>query len=90
MYVYAVAAMKGAAAAMKTEHGKIDIGEIEDLQDDLEDMMYLSEEVTELMGRSYGCVRTCVSADIIPPIVISMTTAREKDWRNRKRGMQAM
>lgn len=49
--------MKGAAAVMKTEHGKLDIGEIEDMQDDMEDYMYMTEEINELMGRSYGCVR---------------------------------
>ena len=51
-----VAAMKGAAAAMKTEHGKLDLGEIEDMQDELEDFMYMADEVNELLGRSYGCV----------------------------------
>ena len=51
-----VSAMKGAAAAMKAEHAKLDLGEIEDLQDELEDMAYVSEEINELMGRSYGCV----------------------------------
>lgn len=49
-----VGALKDASVAMKEQHAKLDIDEIEDLQDDLEDMTYMSEEINELMGRSYG------------------------------------
>jgi len=49
-----VAAMKTGLKQMKKEHKKIDIDEIEDLQDDMEDMLELADEVQETLGRSYG------------------------------------
>jgi hypothetical protein len=53
-----VGAMKEAASALKTEHGKIDLDELEDVQDDLEEAFYITDEVNELLTRSYGgCVQ---------------------------------
>lgn len=49
-----VAAMKTGLKQMKKEHKKINIDEIEDLQDDMEDMLELADEVQETLGRSYG------------------------------------
>ena len=39
---------------LQAEHKKLDIGAIEDMQDDLTDLMYDAEEINELMGRTYG------------------------------------
>ncbi|TKR87893.1 hypothetical protein L596_012223 [Steinernema carpocapsae] len=50
-----VAAMKGGLKAMKTEYKKIDIGKIEDLQDEMEDMLDMNNEIQEAMGRQYDC-----------------------------------
>jgi hypothetical protein len=55
-----VQAMKTAAVTLKQEHAKLDIGEIEDMQDDLADLMMDADEINELMGRSYGWVCRCV------------------------------
>lgn len=49
-----VAAMKGAAAALKVEHKKINIDAIEDTQDDLAEMMFDMNEIQESLGRSFG------------------------------------
>lgn len=46
--------MKAASKALKVEQKKINLSEIEDLQDDLEDMMEDMNEVSEVLGRSYG------------------------------------
>lgn len=49
-----VDAMKTGMKEMKKEYKKIDIGKIEDLQDDMEDMLELAGEVQETLGRAYG------------------------------------
>jgi charged multivesicular body protein 5 len=49
-----VAAMKGAASAMKVQTKQINIDDIEDVQDELADMMLDMNEVQESLGRSYG------------------------------------
>jgi charged multivesicular body protein 5 len=49
-----IAAMKDAAKQMKVEHKKIDLNEIEDLNDDLADMFEDMNEISETLGRSYG------------------------------------
>lgn len=49
-----IAAMKAASATMKLEHKKINLSEIEDMQDDLEDMMDDINDISETLGRSYG------------------------------------
>lgn len=49
-----VAAMKLGVKEMKKEYGKVNIDQIEDLQDDLSDMMEQANEVQEVLGRTYG------------------------------------
>jgi charged multivesicular body protein 5 len=49
-----VDAMKGGLKDMKKYYKKVDIGKIEDLQDDMEDMMEVANEVQETLGRQYG------------------------------------
>ncbi|KAF2357902.1 Snf7 family [Trinorchestia longiramus] len=49
-----VAAMKLGVKDMKKEFKKINIDEIEDLQDDMSDMLEQADEVQEALGRSYG------------------------------------
>ena len=49
-----VFAMQAAAVTLKAEHKKLDIGKIEDMQDDLQDLFEDMNEITETMGRSYG------------------------------------
>ncbi|KAL4108732.1 hypothetical protein PRIC1_000441 [Phytophthora ramorum] len=49
-----VAAMKSAAVQLKAETQKIDISELEDVQDDMADLMEDMNEIQEIMGRSYG------------------------------------
>jgi charged multivesicular body protein 5 len=49
-----VAAMKGGMKEMKKEYKKMDIGKIENMQDEMADMMEDANEIQEVMGRSYG------------------------------------
>merc|ERR1712209_172006 len=49
-----VNAMKMGVKEMKKEFKNINIGKIEDLQDDLSDMLEEANEVQEVLGRSYG------------------------------------
>lgn len=49
-----VAAMKAGAKELKKEYKGINVGKIEDLQDDLADLMLDAEEVNEVLGRNYG------------------------------------
>jgi len=49
-----VDAMKLGVKEMKKEYKKVDIGKIEDLQDEMEDMLELAGEVQETLGRAYG------------------------------------
>ncbi|KAH9419122.1 vacuolar protein sorting 60 [Dermatophagoides pteronyssinus] len=49
-----VNAMKLGVKEMKKEYKKVNIDQIEDLQDDLADMMEDANEVQEALGRSYG------------------------------------
>lgn len=48
-----VAAMKAGLKTMQKEYKKLDIGKIEDLQDEMEDMLDLNNEVQEAMSRQY-------------------------------------
>ncbi|CAI4225127.1 unnamed protein product [Auanema sp. JU1783] len=48
-----VAAMKDGLKAMQKEYKKMDIGKIEDLQDQMEDMLDLNNEIQESMSRQY-------------------------------------
>ncbi|KAH8307355.1 hypothetical protein KR044_010662 [Drosophila immigrans] len=49
-----VTAMKDGVKQMKTEYKKINIDQIEDIQDDMADMLEQADEVQEAMGRTYG------------------------------------
>merc|ERR1711912_19764 len=49
-----VSAMKAGMKEMKKETEKLNIGKIENMQDEMEDMMMDSEEIMGIMGRSYG------------------------------------
>ncbi|EDW40218.1 GL25031 [Drosophila persimilis] len=49
-----VAAMKDGVKQMKTEYKKINIDQIEDIQDDMADMFEQADEVQEALGRTYG------------------------------------
>ncbi|BES95644.1 Charged multivesicular body protein [Nesidiocoris tenuis] len=49
-----VVAMKQGVKTMQKEFKKIDIDEIEDLQDEMSDMLEINDEVQDALGRSYG------------------------------------
>jgi charged multivesicular body protein 5 len=49
-----VDAMKMGVKEMKREYKKVNIDDIENLQDDLEDMLEQANDVQEALGRSYG------------------------------------
>lgn len=49
-----VVAMKAGVKTMNKEFKKINIDEIEDIQDEMADMLELTDEVQEALGRSYG------------------------------------
>ncbi|XP_021944838.1 charged multivesicular body protein 5 [Folsomia candida] len=49
-----VAGMKAGVKEMKKEFKKIDVDKIEDLQDELADVLEISEDVQEALGRSYN------------------------------------
>jgi len=49
-----VAAMKAGVSQMKKEYKKVNIDNIDDLQDEMADMFELSEEVQGALGRSYN------------------------------------
>lgn len=49
-----VIAMKAGVKQMQKEFKKINIDQIEDLQDDMADMLELNDEVQEALGRTYG------------------------------------
>lgn len=49
-----VDAMKTANKEMKRAYGKVDVAQIERLQDEMEDLMDSANEVQETLGRSYG------------------------------------
>jgi charged multivesicular body protein 5 len=59
-----VAAMKGAAAALKTEVKKIDLDSVEDTMDDMADLMEEMGEITEMLGQSYGGLEDVDEADL--------------------------
>merc|ERR1711994_1201983 len=48
-----VSAMKTGMKEMKKETKKLNIGKIENMQDEMEDMMMDNEEIVGIMGRSY-------------------------------------
>jgi len=48
-----VDAMKSANKEMRKQYGKVDINKIERLQDEMEDLVAMSNELGESLGRSY-------------------------------------
>ena len=48
-----VDAMKTTNKELKKQYGKIDIGKIEQMQDEMADLMELGNEISESMGRAY-------------------------------------
>lgn len=59
-----VDAMKAASKTLKTEFKKVNIDNIEDLQDDLADMMEDMNEVQDALGRSYDVGEDIDEADL--------------------------
>jgi charged multivesicular body protein 5 len=60
-----VAAMKGGMKTMQKEFKKINLEEIEDLQDEMADMLEQADDVQEAMGRTYGMPEvSCVISSI--------------------------
>jgi len=49
-----VNAMKTGLTQMKKEYKKVDIGKIENIQDDMEDMLEQAGEIQDALSRSYG------------------------------------
>ena len=46
--------MKTAAKVLKKENKKVNLNELEDMQDDMEDLLEDVGELNEIMGRNYG------------------------------------
>jgi len=59
-----VGALKEATKQLKVEHEKINLSEIEDMQDDLADLLEDQEEIQEILGRSYGLPEGLDEADL--------------------------
>lgn len=57
-------ALKEAAKQLKEEQKKINISELEDIQDDLADLLEDQEEIQEILGRSYGIPDSIDEADL--------------------------
>jgi charged multivesicular body protein 5 len=49
-----VAAMKDAAKTLKKENKKLNLNDIDNMQDEIEDMLEDVGEISEILGRSYG------------------------------------
>jgi hypothetical protein len=64
-----IAAMKDAAKTLKVEHQKIDLNEIEDLNDDLADMF---EDMNEISEVSIFCYKYIIYVYICVYIINSM------------------
>eukprot|EP00123_Amoebidium_parasiticum_P019442 comp25587_c0_seq1/m.47008 comp25587_c0_seq1/g.47008 ORF comp25587_c0_seq1/g.47008 comp25587_c0_seq1/m.47008 type:complete len:219 (-) comp25587_c0_seq1:74-730(-) len=59
-----VAAMKAGVKDMKKAYKTVNINEIDSLQDDMEDMLDLTNEINEALGRSYGLGDEISDADL--------------------------
>ena len=46
--------MKEAASTLKVSMKEVDLDEIEDLHDDMDDLLQDTDEIQEIMGRSFG------------------------------------
>lgn len=60
-----VDAMKSAQTELKSAFKEIDIDNIEDLHDDMSELMEQSEEVQDVLGRSYGLPEEVSEADLL-------------------------
>lgn len=49
-----ISAMQAATKTLKSEHKKIKIADIDNMQDEMEDMLEDVGEISEILGRSYG------------------------------------
>ncbi|KAI9347175.1 Snf7 family [Zopfochytrium polystomum] len=59
-----VEAMKLANKEIKTQYKKINVDQIERMQDEMEDLLEQANEVQEIMGRSYGLPEDIDEADL--------------------------
>lgn len=59
-----VETMKSTMAAMRTEKAGLDMGEVEDLHDDMSEMLADTEEINELMSRSYDTYSAVDETDL--------------------------
>jgi len=59
-----VAAMSAAAKTLKKEQKKININDIENMQDEMEDLLEDVGEISEILGRSYGMPDGIDEADL--------------------------
>ncbi len=60
-----VSAMKAASKELKQQFDDVNIDDIEDIHDDMEDMMFMHEEINEVMGRTYGVPEELDEADLM-------------------------
>ena len=49
-----VSCLKSTAQQLKTEHKKLDVGDVERLQDELQDLYDDNQEIQEILGRNYA------------------------------------
>eukprot|EP01061_Rhynchopus_euleeides_P030575 TRINITY_DN50778_c0_g1_i1.p2 TRINITY_DN50778_c0_g1~~TRINITY_DN50778_c0_g1_i1.p2 ORF type:complete len:217 (+),score=102.35 TRINITY_DN50778_c0_g1_i1:217-867(+) len=49
-----VQCLKATATQLKTEHKKLDVGDVEKLQDELQDLYDDNQEIQEILGRNYA------------------------------------
>eukprot|EP00003_Mantamonas_plastica_P003941 TRINITY_DN130_c0_g1_i10.p1 TRINITY_DN130_c0_g1~~TRINITY_DN130_c0_g1_i10.p1 ORF type:complete len:205 (-),score=50.83 TRINITY_DN130_c0_g1_i10:714-1328(-) len=62
--VVTVEAMKGANQELQGMYKDLDVGDVEDIYDDMEDMMYMNEEIQDVMSREYGIPDDFDEADL--------------------------
>lgn len=72
-----VSAMKSASAQLKKEFKSVDIDEIEKMQDEMQDMLDLSNEINETMSQSFA-----VPDDIDEEELMGELDALEDEWAN--------
>ncbi|KAJ0400189.1 hypothetical protein ATCC90586_009325 [Pythium insidiosum] len=70
-----VSAMKSAAVQLKAETKKINLNELEDMQDDMADLLEDMNEIQEIMGRSYG-----IGTDIDESELEAELEGLEEEW----------
>ncbi|DBA02476.1 TPA: hypothetical protein N0F65_008690 [Lagenidium giganteum] len=70
-----VSAMKVATVQLKAEHKKINLDELENLQDDMADLLEDMSEIQEALGRSYG-----IGADVDESELEAELARLEEEW----------